>query len=54
MKQIKRNIWFNAENSNDNFEPGWYFSDEVEQLEGPYKSQEEAEREFNEYVRWNL
>jgi hypothetical protein len=27
----------------------WYFGNEVQQLEGPYKTLEECEKEFKEY-----
>ena len=32
--------------------PGWYFSDETEQFNGPFNTKEEAEENLKAYVEW--
>lgn len=34
------------------FEKGWYFSDETEDVHGPYATREAAIREFERYCDW--
>lgn len=46
----KKHIW---EIKDDEFTPdGWYHSDETEDLHGPFKTVEQAERELELYCMW--
>lgn len=45
--QEGKHIWF--VNANPEYPDGWYFSDECEQLNGPFKTQKEAEKNLAEY-----
>ena len=38
------------EDENDRYSMGWYFCDEVEQLNGPFNTMEEAAEAFKKYV----
>lgn len=41
--EVYHNIWFCKEGENEwDHREGWYFSDETEQLNGPYRSAIEA------------
>jgi hypothetical protein len=52
MKEVENHIWFNEEviqNSDGIWKEGYYFSDEAEQLNGPYASQKEAKADLARY-----
>jgi len=36
----------------EEYPPGWYHCDEVEQLHGPFSTLEEAAIAYNEYMEW--
>jgi len=47
-------IYYFAENEIDEFvtKSGWYFSDETEQLQGPFETIEEVKKNLNDYAKW--
>lgn len=53
MKQTDRYIWKveKEDRTWENAGPGWYFQNEVEHLEGPYSSRQEALDALAIYVK---
>jgi hypothetical protein len=54
-----KHIWHNATDSNQSefnfvWKAGWYFSDEGDQLNGPYETREEAIKNFDDYCEHYL
>lgn len=47
-------IWMLIHGPHENgfTEPGWYFADEAEYLNGPYETHNEAENASKEYGQW--
>lgn len=56
-KQYKH-IWYNEKEINDGwyknvpYTVGWYFSDEIEQLNGPYNTEKEANEALEAYIEY--
>lgn len=55
MENTDKYIWRIDEGDDvepDKLPPGWYFQNEVEQLEGPYSSRQEALDALEGYSKW--
>jgi len=48
MKEVVKHVWL--VHSGDGYKPGWYFDDETAGLNGPFETQEIAERMLQQYI----